>query len=710
MSQMISTIEKSGRKKNGRSLAVASIIIISFAMLFFVLTMTVMPRGRDIEVGQIAKETIKASRDIVDSYTTEMKRQAARDNTSSMYLQDDSITADVMNSLEECFAAMDTVRRMGEEERQRIQNESSPGTEPNIIYTISFLEECREVLPSSFSNGNILIILDMEQQELERLTETITRLVQDALEKGIKESVLAEQISGINQQLVSPENGFSEDAKALGINIISSYLKANFIYDADATEAARDAAEEDVQEEVYMAGQNIVVEGEIITQAQFYVLKELGFVREQKAIWMEYISILILLVLIYIAIGMFLRTGSREILQTPKLLFIMTLVVVLSILLTWAGKKIDVYIVPVIMAAMTLTLLMVDRNTALFVNMLLTILTAVIMLSDGEDKALIVAIAVFLGGAVSVFSIGHAYQRAALMLSGILSGLVMASVYVAFDLINYVNWKSMLVHAGLGISSGLIASVLTIGLLPMWESVFKIVTPMKLLELANPNQPLLKRLLMEAPGTYHHSIMVGNMGERAAEAIGANALVVRAGAYYHDIGKLKRPFFFSENQGGDNPHDNIKPDLSTRIITSHVSDGYELVKQHNLPPVIQNIVLEHHGTTPVAYFYHKAKTTSANPDDVKIDDFRYQGARPRTRESAIIMLADSVEAAVRSMDDPTSRSVEELIRKIFKTKMDDGQLTFCDLTLRELDVIAEQFKLALNGIFHDRVEYPGDEK
>jgi putative nucleotidyltransferase with HDIG domain len=203
--------------------------------------------------------------------------------------------------------------------------------------------------------------------------------------------------------------------------------------------------------------------------------------------------------------------------------------------------------------------------------------------------------------------------------------------------------------------------------------------------------------------------MVGNMAERAAEAIGANTLIVRTGAYYHDIGKLKRPYFFVENQQGrNNPHDNIKPDLSTRIITSHLTDGMELVKKANLPLVIQDIVAQHHGTSAVMYFYHKTKTESENTEDVNIDDFRYKGVKPVSKEAAIIMLADSVEAAVRSMDNPSAKSVKEMIEKIFKSRLDDGQLDNCDLTLREMRTVLESFMTALTGLYHERVEYPNE--
>ncbi|HNU80584.1 MAG TPA: HDIG domain-containing protein, partial [Bacillota bacterium] len=228
----------------------------------------------------------------------------------------------------------------------------------------------------------------------------------------------------------------------------------------------------------------------------------------------------------------------------------------------------------------------------------------------------------------------------------------------------------------------------------------------KLLELSNPNQPMLRRLLIEAPGTYYHSILVGNLAEAAAEDIGANALLCRVGAYYHDIGKLKRPYFFKENQiTRDNPHDKITPNLSALVITSHVKDGVEIAGKNKLPSTVIRIIEEHHGNTLVAYFYHKA-LSAEGAEAVDESKFRYPFRKPQTEEAAIVMLADSVEAYIRSLSEPTRDQVEQGVRKIIKDKLNDAQLDNCDLTLKDLEMIGQAFVKVLAGIFHDRIEYP----
>ena len=255
--------------------------------------------------------------------------------------------------------------------------------------------------------------------------------------------------------------------------------------------------------------------------------------------------------------------------------------------------------------------------------------------------------------------------------------------------------------------SALSSSVLTIGILPFFEAGFGIISAIKLIELSNPNHPLLKRILTDAPGTYHHSVMVANLAETACEAIGANGLLARVGCYYHDIGKTKRPQFFIENQMNiDNPHDRLKPSVSRDIIVAHVSDGAKILKKHKLPKEIVDIAEQHHGTTLLKFFYYKAKEEN---EEVKEKDYRYPGPKAQTKESAVIGIADSVEAAVRSMKHPTKEKIEALVKAIIHDRIKDNQFSECDITFQELEKVEKSLCQTLNGIFHSRIEYP-DEK
>jgi putative nucleotidyltransferase with HDIG domain len=258
----------------------------------------------------------------------------------------------------------------------------------------------------------------------------------------------------------------------------------------------------------------------------------------------------------------------------------------------------------------------------------------------------------------------------------------------------------------MGFLNALLSPILAYGSLPFLESSFKITTSISLMELANPSQPLLKDLLMKAPGTYNHSILVGNLAEAAADAIGADPILVRVGAYYHDIGKTRRPYFFIENQLGEsNPHEKLTPALSALILSSHVKDGIEIGRKGKLPQVVMDFIAQHHGTGIMGYFYHKAVEEAGDSEKVRESDFRYPGPMPQSKEAALVMLADSVEAAIRSMN-VTGDKLEAAVKKIIQDKLQDNQLEDSNLTLSDLKQIAQSFTQMLNGIYHSRIEYP----
>ena len=306
-------------------------------------------------------------------------------------------------------------------------------------------------------------------------------------------------------------------------------------------------------------------------------------------------------------------------------------------------------------------------------------------------------------GPLCVVSIRKKRQRLNVMAAGVQAGVLNAVTTVAVGLINSVDTSSALYWALNSAGNGIVSAVLCIGLQPALEYTFNLDTQAKLMELSNPNQPLLRRLMLEAPGTYHHSIIVANLAEAAANAVGANGLLARVGAYYHDIGKLKRPLYFKENQLNDNPHDRTDPRVSTAILTAHPRDGVEMAQKARLPKTIQEIIQQHHGDTPVLYFYDRAVKQGGQVD---IADFRYDGPRPKRREAAIVMLADTVEAAARSMADSTPEKLSQLVNRLVRGKLEDGQLDECSLTFSDLNRICEAFLTVLMGVFHERIEYP----
>jgi cyclic-di-AMP phosphodiesterase PgpH len=311
-------------------------------------------------------------------------------------------------------------------------------------------------------------------------------------------------------------------------------------------------------------------------------------------------------------------------------------------------------------------------------------------------------------GLVGVWGVKNCRRRHALIQTGLCIGLTNMVLLVAFKLWQFpFTPQDLLLGEAFALGGGLLTGILALGLTPIVESLFRYSSNIRLLELLNLDQPILKELMLIAPGTYHHSMVVGQMVEAAAETIGANPLLTKAAAYYHDIGKIKKPAYFVENQmGGENKHEKLAPSMSGLILISHVKDGVDLARKHKLGEGIAEIIRQHHGTNMITYFFHKAKTQAANPNQVKMEDYRYPGPRPQTKEAGLVLLADQVEAASRTLEDPTPARIQGMVQRIINNVFADGQLDECELTLKDLHHIARSFNKILSGIFHQRIHYP----
>jgi cyclic-di-AMP phosphodiesterase PgpH len=410
-------------------------------------------------------------------------------------------------------------------------------------------------------------------------------------------------------------------------------------------------------------------------------------------------GVFLMILLFSFVLVIYMNKYTRNIITNRNSMILLYTIILLTLFITRSVYIISPLMIPVFIAPLLISLLL-DTGLAIVVNFIIASL--VYIFAGSQTGILYMGL---ISGTFAAFTVSKAKQRSKLSASGLLVGALNVFVIVSVGIINRTDIRPLVNNSITVFVNGIISIILTIGLLPFFESTFNVITPVKLLELANPNQPLLRKLLLEAPGTYHHSLMVGNLAEVAAELIGANTLLARVGAYYHDIGKLKRPGFFKENQMTENPHDKMTPNLSTLVITSHTGDGLSMAAQYKIPPAVKDIIVQHHGTTLVAYFYHKAKKLEKD-GVVKLEDFRYEGPKPASREAALVMLADSVEAAVRSMPEKTEGKIEGLVRKIIKDKLDDGQLEGCSLTLKDLDSIARGFMQVFGGLFHQRENYP----
>ncbi len=360
-----------------------------------------------------------------------------------------------------------------------------------------------------------------------------------------------------------------------------------------------------------------------------------------------------------------------------------------------------------------LTMLLFDDLQLVFIMSFLSSVFAGLMFSPRwllnlGVTPLDVMLIFFIGGLAGAYSVRDARTRGTLIAAGFYVGIIQTVVMVLIHRDFLLQWTpdSFKSYLSPAFSSGLLC-VGVVSSLKVFEYLFSVITNFSLLELADFNQPLLKRMILEAPGTYHHSLVVSNIAEAAADAIGANALLTRVGAYYHDIGKLVKPDYFTENQiSVGNKHDDLEPSISRLVILNHVKEGIEMAKKYRLNPIIANFIPEHHGTSLMHYFYQRALTKTPDTDEVDEENYRYPGPKPQRKETAIVLLADSAEAATRSLEDLTPTRIEEVVRKVINNKFIDGQLDESNLTLKEIETIAVTFTRSLSAAYHGRVKYP----
>ena len=443
------------------------------------------------------------------------------------------------------------------------------------------------------------------------------------------------------------------------------------IFNAEATQAKREAAMMEVEQVIIPKKSLIVQEGEKVTRSISLSWRP-GLLGPR--IHLEGISVFFILLTIFTLVTVYLYLFHKDIYENITYLLLLGLILVLTLVFGLAARFFSGYLIPVAMSGILITVLFEPR-LAVLMNIILTLLLGFVI--DGEFNYIVVLL---VGGLVAIYSVANLQRRSDLSKAGIFVALANVVSIVAlyffttgFQLdYEFLREFSIAVLAGLG--NGLFSAVMAIGLLPYLESAFGMTTAVTLLELSDPGRPLLRKMLMEAPGTYHHSVVVGNLAEAVAESVGADPLLCRVSAFYHDIGKIKRPYFFVENQfTGDNPHSKISPNLSALIIRSHVKDGVEFAREAKLPLPVIDIIRQHHGTSMISFFYQQALERDKEIN-VSEEEFRYEGPLPQSKEAAIILLSDSVEAAVRSLSRPVAGRIEGMVRRIIKEKLNDGQL------------------------------------
>ncbi|MCC2670238.1 MAG: receptor with intracellular metal dependent phosphohydrolase, partial [Armatimonadetes bacterium] len=693
----------SHKKKRSRALIVwkrwgdwrkVTIAVVTGLFIAVLLTVQLLPDKVSVQIGDTARADVIAPRYVQypDYDKTRELRQRIADRVPRAYSAIVGANSEARQAAEEFF---DTLTRL-----------HASRDEP-LAQRLDVLGRQAQGLPVPLARS----ALELQPDVIARAKKSAVVLLDAAMSERIVPDTLATAQASVRARASALDPVLPR--RLIG-EVVALNLAPNHLYNAEETEAARRREMELVptQYDTITRGDVVLRAGDRVTLSHMTRLKALGLVQERIDL-VTAISLTLLAFGLVAVFSLYLYQFHPVVLRSFSNLLLVAVVVCGCLLifrigstalgLRFSGDQLGfIGMLCSALGAMLLAALLCPQ-IAVFVGVSLALLTSVLV--GAELKFAILSIVSSLVGVQAVTKIRNR--------AGILQAVVVISaVNVVTALVaqgaTHANLPDQIWQNVLWAVIGGVGSVMLFVLLAAWlERPFRVTTHLTLLELSDPSHPLLRRLAMEAPGTYHHSIIVGNLSEAAAESIGADGLFCRVASYYHDIGKVIRPHFFVENQSSENHHNNINPSLSSLIVTSHVKDGVELAEEYKLPPPIIAIIREHHGTCLIKYFYHRAVTSGADETAPGLEyQFRYEGPRPQTKESGIIMLADSVEAASRTLEKPTPGRIRDLIERILRDRLSDGQLDECELTFKDLEKIISTMTRSLTSLLHARVEYP----
>jgi cyclic-di-AMP phosphodiesterase PgpH len=749
-------------KKASQSLTEKQIF---WMLFFFVVLLTTLliynpfwqPQKSEYKEGDVLRESIISPSDItfVDEKETEARREEARQKVKPIFVfeankaekavQNFKIT---LESIFEKASKLPNVENSNIGSQSNLvenknANSSAKSKRNTASITSAILTDAEKVLTSrKFKNTEIEMVLsalresadgyiynDSDRQYLK--TEVVVLDKQKPFQQSTQSLPETNWIS-LSQARESLKNklyqikSLSEKEKEAFYEIAEQFIQPSVSYDSDATNKALESATQSIAPVVISLKrqQKIASEGDYVNAEILSKIKAIENYTRSTRQWNHFFGLLMLLTALYWIAWKYIENRSPMLkipISTTNAFALFCSVIIVQVLINITSFQIANFTAlqnvkaplndatiwalacPFAFTSLSLVLL-VDPRIALFSGIFASLLTGFI-----APRPLEFVLYSVISSSIGVYGIRHYRSRSSLTTSGMFIGLANSATAIA--LIAYLQqpfiFDTVLLSVCCAFLGGIVASAATAVLLPLLESAFGILTDVKLLELSNAELPLLKQLAMRAPGTNQHSHVVGQLAEESCRAIGANGLLAKIGALYHDIGKTAAPEHFIENQRGKNPHDKLKPSQSAKIIVSHVTYGMKLAKEHKLPQVIADFIPQHHGTRTLHYFLQKAKSQVSSPREIDENDFRYPGPKPQTKEAAILMIADSCEAAARSLEEPTPENLRFIVTKIIDAILADNQLDECDLTLRELGIVRETIIKSLSAIYHPRIEYPG---
>lgn len=697
----------------GAPVVLIGISFMTALLMFGFLYDTMSTDTYEVELFQLSEETIRAAKTVEDPVRTELERERAAAEVQPSYRYIEEIADNQAAVVDSLFGYVLEAKRATETDGE---------VEPDPLSSDEALSSLRESIRLLEQNENglrltddmLLSLLALEEDVLMRVEREVRNQVLAVLQDPLREAGLTQARNSAEQE-IRGDDQVPASAIPAAAAIARANIVPNELINEELTEQQKDQARASVEPTRILQGQVLIQEGQLIDREVYRQLELAGMTEQQS----NYRPALALSLFVLIAAGLLLLVLQSAKVEGVKKAIRLTIVFVVFALSLAIMKLLEIisgnfgvvidFIYPTALAGILVRLL-IDERTAVYVTILLSA-SAGMMLQSGYAGVFQMdsALYVLFGGLTGIYLIRNGHKSIRILPISLAVGGVHL-LYVAFYLLmnqSQYTVEEIAFYVAAALAAGLLSGTLATGLLPLFEAAFGILSTMKLLELSNPNHPLLKKILTETPGTYHHSVMVANLSDAACEAIGANGLLARVGCYYHDIGKTINPQFFIENQSHGNPHDHLSPEQSRDIILAHGKDGAAILRKQKMPKELIDIAEQHHGTTLLKFFYYKAKEQN---EELPEEQYRYTGPKPQSREIAIIMVADSLEAAVRSMQSPSTEKIRKMVDSITEDKLKDGQFDECDITLKELKRVKSVMCETLNGIFHSRIAYPDDKK
>ncbi len=762
--KIVEVIKKEKSKKEFNYSKNVKLIIFMTVVTFLLTTLLLSNEVYNLmrtnyEVGQVSTEKIKAPRDFINQPETDKLKKNAQENVQNYYKIDTSITEEIYNQINSHFILIDSEREdyklyleavekaveIGlnninhQDENDDIETNES---EENMSHVAENLEngnlseddiESSETINYSSSNDNnhevkndiatikeyeirniellkilteeeIIYLCNLDEVDYVNYKQFVNKVVVDVLEQGVKSDSLLNTFL-LTDDYINKQN-LDEVISNISYKVIVNFLKPNLIIDELATEDARKEAAKSIEPIYYKKGQTIIDEGEIISEDIYIVLDDLGYIEKNiTEVIISYMGVILLNLIFSLFVVFWFYLHNKKYLYDKGIIALVCtlhiLFAVFTILLaeTWI-RYMPLYIVVYLLAAFT------DKKvvSVIIINILF-LLSNFVPLTANELLFL------FFTTNMEILFVKLINEKQKIILVSTIMSIFFGTIYLLMLITEGYNLKEISLEFYKIPLTVFISIIFAYGVVPAVASTFRLLTNSRLMELTRPDQPLIRRLTLEASGTYQHSLVVANLSEEAALEIKANSILCRVGSYYHDIGKLKKPLYFGENQNGYNPHDELNPIESANVILDHTIYGIELAKKHKLPKEIIDIIPQHHGSTKVGYFYSKAINDEKYKNKITESMFTYDGQIPQSKEAAIIMLADTSEAAVRSViyKMKNFEEVESFITKLINSKIETGQLLDSGLTFKDIEKIKKAFMQIFKGMYHSRVEYPSKE-